>query len=90
MSISKQPAAVVDARVRAAAAMATATYSESESDRTVLAFRGPDGEAATVIIMRRGSKVWVVFNGAVKTTVALTDPQAEELIDAVRAASRGL
>ncbi|HEY2765146.1 MAG TPA: hypothetical protein VGJ13_14240 [Pseudonocardiaceae bacterium] len=68
----------------------TATYSESESDRTVLTFRGPDGEAATVIIMRRDSKVWVAFNGAIKTTVAMTDQQAGQFIEAVRAASRGL
>lgn len=64
------------------------TYSESESDRSVLAFRGPEGQAATVIVMRRHSQVWVVFNGAVKTTVAMSDPQADQLIDAVRTASR--
>lgn len=68
----------------------TATYSENESDRAVLAFRGPEGEAATVIIMRRSTRIWVVFNGAVKTTVALTDPQAGQMIEAIRAASRGL
>lgn len=67
----------------------TATHSECESDRTVLPSRGPEGEAATVIVMRRSSKVWVVFNGAVKTTVALSDPQAQQLIRALRAASRG-
>ncbi|MGH3795394.1 MAG: hypothetical protein ACRDSP_10925 [Pseudonocardiaceae bacterium] len=64
------------------------TYSESQSDRTVLAFRGPDGEAATVIIMRMDSHVWLVLNGAVKTTVTMTDPQAVQLIEAVRVASR--
>jgi len=63
--------------------------SESQSDRTVLSFRGPGGEAPTVIVMRKGGKVWPVFNGAVKTTVAMTDPEATRLIEAVNAASRG-
>jgi hypothetical protein len=62
--------------------------SESQSDRAVLAFRGPEGEPATVIVMRRRGQVWVVFNGAVKTTVAMTDPQADQFIAAVSAASR--
>jgi cell division septal protein FtsQ len=64
-------------------------HSERESDRVVLAFRGPEGEAATVIVMRRSSKVWLVFNGAVKTTVAMSDAQAAQLVAAVRGASRG-
>lgn len=65
------------------------TYSESQSDRAVLAFRGPEGHAATVIIMRRRAKVWLVLNGAEKTTVTMTDAQAEQLIEAIRAAARG-
>lgn len=65
------------------------TYSESESDRTVLAFRDPDGHPATVIVMRKHGRVWVVFQGAVKTTVAMTDTQAPQLVAAVSAASRG-
>ncbi|HEY2724346.1 MAG TPA: hypothetical protein VGI84_06645 [Pseudonocardiaceae bacterium] len=64
------------------------TYSEGQSDRTVLAFRGPRGESATVIVMRRTSKVWLVFNGALKTTVAMSDPECEKLVVALRAASR--
>lgn len=63
-------------------------HSESESDRTVLAFRGPEGEAATVIVMRRNGQVWMVFNGALKTTVAMTDAHAGQLTQAVTAASR--
>lgn len=63
-------------------------YSESQSDHTVLSFRGPDGEAATVIVMRKSAKVWLVFNGAIKTTVAMSDLEAVHLIDAVTAASR--
>jgi hypothetical protein len=64
------------------------TFSESQSDRTVLAFQGPDGEPATVIVQRSRSHVWMVYHGALKTTVAMTDRQAVELIEALRAASR--
>jgi streptogramin lyase len=63
-------------------------HSESESDRAVLAFRGPLGEAATVIVMRKNGKVWMVFNGALKTTVAMSDAHAGQLTEAVTAASR--
>lgn len=63
-------------------------YSEDQSDRTVLSFRSPGGEAATVIVMRKDGKVWLVFNGAVKTTVAMSDPEAARLVDAITTASR--
>lgn len=63
-------------------------HSEIESDRTVLAFHGPEGGAATVIVMRRRGRVWLVFNGALKTTVAMSDRDAGQLIKAVRTASR--
>lgn len=65
------------------------THSESQSDRTVLAFRGPEGEAATVIVLRRASQVWLVFKGALKTTVAMSDAETGQLVSALRAASRG-
>lgn len=58
------------------------TYSENQSDRTVLSFRGPGGEAATVLVIRKDGKVWLVFNGAVKTTAAMSDPEAARLVDA--------
>ena len=66
------------------------TYSESHSDRSVLPFRGIDGATATVIVMRTRGQVWLTLNGAEKTTVAMTDPHAGQLIEALRAASRGL
>lgn len=64
------------------------TYSESQSDRSVLSFRGPDGQAATVIVMRRGDRVWLVLNGAEKTTIAMTDPQAHLLRESLGKAAR--
>lgn len=41
-----------------------------------------------MIVMRRRGRVWLVFNGALKTTVAMSDPDAGQLIKAVRTASR--
>lgn len=61
-------------------------HSERESFREVLALRTPEGHAATVIVMRRDSSVWVTFHGAIKTTVTLSDPQAGHLVDAITTA----
>lgn len=66
------------------------TYSESQSDRSVLTFRGIDGQPATVIVLRKRAQVWLVLNGAEKTTVTMTDPETGQLIEALHAASRGL
>ena len=63
-------------------------HSERESYRKVIELRTPEGQPASVIIMRRASKVWVTFDGAIKTTVTLNDPQAGQLIDAVTVARR--
>ncbi|MGH3798461.1 MAG: hypothetical protein ACRDSP_26760 [Pseudonocardiaceae bacterium] len=65
------------------------TFSEGQSDRAVLVFRGLDGCAATVIVMRRRGQVWLVFHGAEKTTVVMSDTHAARLIEALGAASRG-
>lgn len=63
-------------------------HSESQSDRRVLAFCSPEGRTATVIVMRRRGRVWLVLNGAEKTTLAMTDLQADQMVEAIRAASR--
>ena len=62
-------------------------HSEIESYRQVLTFRTPEGEAATVIVMRRKNAVWITFNGAVKTTVVMKDQDAGHLIEAISCAS---
>ena len=64
------------------------TYSESQSDRSVHAFHGPAGQKATVIVMRKRDRVWLVLNGAEATTIAMTDPQAHELRDSLGKAAR--
>ncbi len=62
-------------------------HSEIESYRSVLVFRTPEGQDATVIVMRRRSAVWLTFNGALKTTVVMGDQDASQLIEAVSHAS---
>ncbi len=62
-------------------------HSEVESYRRVLPLRNPDGEAASVIVMRRRNTVWLTFDGAWKTTVVMGDQDAGQLIDAVSCAS---
>ncbi len=63
------------------------THSEIESYRQALTFHTPQGQAATVIVMRRKGAVWLTFNGAIKTTVVMADQDAGHLIDALAHAS---
>ena len=62
-------------------------HSDIESYRQVLPFRTPEGQAATVIVLRRRNSVWLTFNGAVKTTVVIQDQDAGRLIEAVSCAA---
>jgi hypothetical protein len=61
-------------------------HSENESFRAALTFRTPDGSAATLLVLRRGSMVWLTFSGAEKTTVTMSDVQSDGLVDALRMA----
>ncbi len=58
-------------------------HSEIESYRRVLALRTPEGQAASLIVLRRKNTVWVTFQGALKTTVVMDDQDAGQLIEAV-------
>ncbi|MGH8966401.1 MAG: hypothetical protein ACRDXB_13890 [Actinomycetes bacterium] len=56
----------------------------------------PDGEPTTVIVTRQGlgraAQVWLTFNGAIKTTVVMTNPetmQLGELLTKATAARQG-
>ncbi|MCA1604605.1 MAG: hypothetical protein LC775_03800 [Acidobacteria bacterium] len=62
-------------------------HSEIESYRQALKFHTPEGDVATVIVMRRRNAVWLTFNGAMKTTVVMADQDAGQLIEAVSCAS---
>lgn len=56
-----------------------------ETFRATLQARTPDGAYSTVIITRQGlgraGRVWLTFNGAVKTTVVMTDPETGQLAE---------
>jgi hypothetical protein len=53
----------------------------------VLPGRTPEGELHRLIITRQGvgrdGRVWLTFNGAIKTTVQMTDPEAARLRDLI-------
>jgi hypothetical protein len=61
------------------------TCPSEESFRATLRTRTPEGELATVIVTRqglgRGGRVWLTFDGAIKTTAVMTDPETGELAE---------
>jgi hypothetical protein len=56
-----------------------------ETFRATLRARTPAGEFATVIVTRQGlgraGRVWLTFEGAIKTTAVMTDPETEQLVE---------
>jgi len=56
-----------------------------ETFRGTMQGRTPEGYGATVIVLRRGEgpngRVWLVFDGAIKTTVVMTNPETNELVE---------
>jgi hypothetical protein len=56
-----------------------------ETFRATIRGRTPEGEFSTVIVLRRGlgqaGRVWLTFNGAIKTTVVMTDLETEQLME---------
>ncbi|MGH3940381.1 MAG: hypothetical protein ACRDTG_17450 [Pseudonocardiaceae bacterium] len=61
-------------------------HSEIESYRATIGLRTPDGERTTVIVMRRGQTVWVTLDGAIRTTIVMSDPEAGDLVDLITTA----
>jgi hypothetical protein len=63
-----------------------------ETFRGAMQGRTPEGEGATVIVLRRGEgpngRVWLTFNGAIKTTVVMTNPETAELVGLLGDAQR--
>ncbi len=55
----------------------------AEVFRGVLQGRTVEGDSATVIVTRQGlgidARVWLTFDGAIKTTVVMTDAETGEL-----------
>ncbi|MGH3799570.1 MAG: hypothetical protein ACRDTD_05440 [Pseudonocardiaceae bacterium] len=58
----------------------------------MLPARTPEGELSTLIITRQGlgrdGRVWLTFNGEIKTTVVLTNREAAELRELVDRAAK--
>lgn len=65
-------------------------HSERERYRSTIQLRTPDGEPATLIVLRRGrgrdGRVWITFDGAIKTTLTMNDPESDEVISMIKAA----
>ena len=61
-------------------------HSEQETFRGTLAVRTPDNERATLIVMRRKRDVWLTFDGAIKTTMTMTNPETTQLVGLLQAA----
>ena len=63
-----------------------------ESYRGALPSQNPEGDPATVIVTRQGmgreGRVWLTFSASIKTTVAMTDQEAAQLVDLVNKARR--
>jgi hypothetical protein len=62
--------------------------------RATLRTRTPEGALATVIVTRQGlgraGRIWLTFDGAIKTTAVMDDPEARHLADLLgRAGSAG-
>jgi hypothetical protein len=67
-------------------------HSEGESYRATIQLRTPDGDRATLLVLRRGcgrsGRVWLTFDGAVRTTVMMDDGESGEVSDMIKAARR--
>lgn len=65
-------------------------HSDRERYRATIQLRTPDGEPATLIVLRRGrghdGRVWLTFDGAIKTTVTMDNQEADEAISMIKAA----
>lgn len=62
------------------------THSEQESFRGTLVARTPAGERSTLIVLRRKQRVWLTFDGAIKSTATMSDPETTQLVELLRAA----
>lgn len=55
-----------------------------ETFRGTMRGRTPDGDFTTVIVTRKGlgrdGRAWLTFNGAIKTTVVMTEQEAGQLV----------
>lgn len=63
-----------------------------ETYRATLTGRTPTGAGSTLIVTRQGvggdGRVWLTFDGAIKATVVMTDPEAVQLRELIGEATR--
>lgn len=63
-----------------------------ETFRATLVGRTPQGEPSTLIVTRQGlghaGRTWLTFDGAIKTTVVLTDQETGQLAGLLGDAAR--
>jgi hypothetical protein len=64
---------------------------QDETFRGTMCGRTPNGKPATVIVTRQGlgrdGRVWLTFNGAIKTTVVMTNPEMVQLCELLNKAT---
>ncbi|MGH3763966.1 MAG: hypothetical protein ACRDS0_16955 [Pseudonocardiaceae bacterium] len=62
-----------------------------EMFRGMMQSHTPDGHPSTVIVTRQGSgsdgRVWLTFNGAIKTTLVMSDPETVQLCELLNEAT---
>jgi hypothetical protein len=62
-----------------------------EMFRGTMRGRTPDDQPNTVIVTRQGlgsaGRVWLTFNGAIKTTVVMTNPETVQLCELLNKAT---
>ncbi|MGH3930835.1 MAG: hypothetical protein ACRDTF_12755 [Pseudonocardiaceae bacterium] len=65
-------------------------HNERESYRATIQLRTPDGEPATLIVLRRGrgqaARVWLTFDGAMKTTVTMDNAEVDDVTGMIKTA----
>ena len=65
-------------------------HSERECYRATIQLRTPDGERATLIVLRRGrgqdGRVWLTFAGAIQATVMMDSGESDEVTGMIKAA----
>lgn len=68
-------------------------HSDEESYRRTLRVSTVEGEPQTAIVMRRGlgkrARVWLTLNGALKTTLVMTDAEVGRLAELLIEARQG-
>jgi hypothetical protein len=67
------------------------TAGPDETFRATWRVRTPDRDFTTLIVLRRGlgpaGRVWLTFDGAIRTTAVMTDAEAVHLAGLLRDAS---